>query len=78
MSAKALENQKLHLIILSIYSASKKRLGSYKICYLLKAEYGIHISTGRAYRLIKSMNLPKMSTIKPKFISSKNDNKKSQ
>ena len=28
------------------------------------AEYGINISVGRVYRLFKSMNLPKMSTIK--------------
>ena len=65
---RALQNQKIHSIILSVYSASKKRLGAYKICYLLKAEYGIHISVGRVYRLMKSMNLPKMSTVKPKAI----------
>ena len=28
----------------------------------LKAEYGVNISTGRVYRLMKSMQLPKMST----------------
>ena len=30
-------------------------------------EYGIKISLGRVYRLMKSMCLPKMSTIKPKY-----------
>ena len=73
ISDRALQNQKIRSIILSVYSASKKRLGAYKICYLLKAEYGIHISVGRVYRLMKSMNLPKMSTVKPKFISSKKE-----
>lgn len=66
-----MQNQKIRYYILSIYSASKKRLGAYKICYLLGVEYGIYISVGRVYRLMKSMNLPKMSTIKPKFICSK-------
>ena len=59
--------------ILAIYSASNKRLGAYKICYLLGVEYGIYISVGRVYRLMKSMNLHKMSTIKPKFMHSKRD-----
>lgn len=74
LSDRALQNQKIRSYILAIYSASKKRLGAYKICYLLGVEYGIYISVGRVYRLMKSMNLPKMSTIKPKFIHSKNDN----
>lgn len=73
VSDRTLQNQKIRSSILSIYSASKKRLGAYKICYLLGVEYGINISVGRVYRLMKSMNLPKMSTIKPKFIHSKND-----
>lgn len=68
-----MENQKIRSAILDIYSASKKRLGSYKICYLLKAEYGINISPGRVYRLMKQMHLPKMSTVNPKFIYAKNN-----
>jgi len=32
----------------------------------LAAEYGIKISAGRVYRLMKGMTLPKMSTVKPK------------
>jgi transposase (fragment) len=74
ISDRTLQNQKIRSSILSIYSASKKRLGAYKICYLLGVEYGINISVGRVYRLMKSMNLPKMSTVKPKFIHSKSDN----
>lgn len=74
ISNRTLENQKIRSYILSIYSASKKRLGVYKICYLLGVEYGINISVGRVYRIMKSINLPKMSTIKPKFIHSKSDN----
>ncbi|ARM72095.1 hypothetical protein LMxysn_0460 [Listeria monocytogenes] len=31
----------------------------------LKRDYGITISVGRVYRLMKSMDLPKMSTSKP-------------
>ena len=34
-----------------------------KIC--LKRDYCINISSGRVYRLMKDMNLPKMSTVKP-------------
>ena len=32
--------------------------------YRLEAEYGIKISTGRVYRLMKGMQMPKMSTEK--------------
>jgi len=74
VSDRTLQNQRIRSYILAIYSASKKRLGAYKICYLLGVEYGIYISVGRVYRLMKSMNLPKMSTVKPKFIHSKSDN----
>lgn len=72
-----MQNQKIRSIILAIYSASKKRLGAYKICYLLGVEYGTNINVGRVYRLMKSMNLPKMSTIKPKFIYIKKDSSSS-
>jgi len=50
--------------ILQRYNASDKRLGVKKIKLRLKAEYGINISAGRVYRLMKSMQLPKMSTHK--------------
>ena len=40
-----------------------------RIC--LKNEYCINISAGRVYRLMKSMSLPKMSTVKPFIHKSK-------
>lgn len=41
---------------------------------ILEANYGIKISQGRAYRLMKQMQLPKMSTIKPKFKAANTSN----
>lgn len=49
-------------------------MGVYKISKRLAVEYGIYISSGRVYRLMKSMNLPKMSTVKPAFKPLKSDN----
>lgn len=60
------ENQYIASLILHIYSDYNKRLGAYKIPYLLQRDYGIHISVGRVYRLMKKSQLPKMSTEKPK------------
>lgn len=48
--------------------------GAYKIQYILKRGYGINISAGRVYRLMRSMELPQMSTIKPKPGCRRNDN----
>lgn len=59
------ENKFIRNCILEIYSASNKRLGADKIKICLKRDYRINISTGRVYRLMKAMNLPKMSTVKP-------------
>lgn len=59
------ENQYLKTIILHIYADYDKRLGAYKIKYILQRDYGISISVGRVYRLIKTMDLPKMSTDRP-------------
>jgi putative transposase len=59
------ENQDIKRVILQIYSDYDKCLGAYKISYILGRDYGIHISVGRVYRLMSSMNLPKMSTVKP-------------
>ena len=70
IAPRVLENQELRSKILTIYSSSQKRLGAYKICRRLFVEYGISISPGRVYRLMKSMQLPKMSTVKPVFRSS--------
>lgn len=51
--------------ILQIYADYNKRLDAYKITYVLQRDYGIHISVGRVYRLMKNLQLPKMSTEKP-------------
>jgi putative transposase len=63
---RTLENRDLKQKILSIYANSKKRFGAQKITQRIYAEYGLKISAGRAYRLMKQMDLPKMSTIKPR------------
>ena len=59
------ENQQLKQKILEIYAKTDKRLGSRKMKLCLAQEYCISISEGRVYRLMKQMNLPKMSTVKP-------------
>ena len=69
-SARSLENQRLRTAILEIYGKSRKRFGAHKIKQRILAEYGINISVGRVYRLMKEIQLPKMSTIKPKYIKS--------
>ena len=56
-------------MILHIYADHDKRIGAYKITYILGRAYSIYISVGRSYRLMRSMQLSPMSTIKPKFIS---------
>ena len=65
-SPRTKENTDIKRIILQIYSDYDKSIGAYKITYILGRDYGIHISVGRVYRLMSSMQLPKMSTIKPK------------
>lgn len=52
-------------MILRIYADHDKRLGAYKITYVLRRDYGINISVGRVYRLMKNLQLPRMSTEKP-------------
>lgn len=64
-SMRAKENQHIASLILHIYADYDKRLGAYKVTYILKRDYGINISTGRVYRLMKTLQLPKMSTDKP-------------
>ena len=61
-------------MILHIYADYDKRLGAYKVQYILKRDYGINISVGRVYRLMDSMNLPKMSTATPKSACRHTDN----
>jgi len=64
-SKRSQENRRIRVAILEIYARSKKRFGAHKINILLKSEYGIHISIGRVYRLMKGIELPKISTAKP-------------
>ena len=59
------ENQEIARLILQIYADYNKRLGAYKITYVLKRDYGINISVGRVYRLMRNLKLPRMSTEKP-------------
>ena len=61
-------------MILHIYADYDKRLGAYKVQYILKRDYGIDISVGRVYRLMCSMDLPKMSTVKPRSACPRPDN----
>lgn len=66
-AARTIENQQLRQHILTVYTETKYRLGAAKIQVLLKRDYGICISAGRVYRLMKSMDLPKMATSKPTY-----------
>ena len=66
-SPRSVENQKLRQLIWKEYIKSDKRLSAASMHIVLSRDYGTTISSGRVYRLMKSMNLPKMSTIKPKF-----------
>lgn len=59
------ENQEIDKTIFKIYAHYNKRLGTYKITYVLQRDYGINISVGRVYRLMKTLQLPRMSTEKP-------------
>lgn len=59
------ENQHIRSCILDLYAKTDKRLGANKITLCLKRDYCISISVGRVCRLMKTMNLPKMSTSKP-------------
>ena len=63
---RTIENLNIKRVILQIYSDYDKCIGAYKITYILGRDYGIHISVGRVYRLMNSMQLPKMSTVKPR------------
>ena len=70
-SPRTVENQALRQLIWSEYMASNKRLSAAKMTIVLSRNHDIHISSGRVYRLMKSMNLPKMATSKPNFLYKK-------
>ena len=50
------ENQEIAKKILQIYSHYDKRLGAYKIAFILERDYGTHISVGRVYRLMQTLD----------------------
>lgn len=60
-----MQNQMVAKMILQIHADYNKRLGAYKITYVLQRDYGIFISVGRVYRLMKTLQLPRMSTDRP-------------
>lgn len=67
MAPRTAENQQLRKTILEIYTTCKKRVGPAKVRRMLLHDYGISISIGRVYRLMSTMYVPKMSTVKPVF-----------
>ena len=72
-SKREQENKKIRTCILEIYAKTDKRLGTHKIAICLKRDYCINISDGRVYRLMKTMKLPKMSTVKPPKIKAETE-----
>mgnify|MGYP000823280300 CR=1 FL=1 len=64
-SKREITNQHIRQRIVELYSTTDKRLGVHKLRLCLLREDRINISDGRVYRLLKSMNLPQMSTKKP-------------
>lgn len=64
-SRRDVENRIIRTNILALYIKSDKRLGAKKMTECLAQEYRIRINYSRVYRLMKTMNLPKMSTFKP-------------
>ncbi len=70
-SKREIENQYLRNLLLEIYMKAKKRIGTRAFKIILLRDYGINISEGRILRLLKSMTLPKMSTINPRIKSNK-------
>ena len=65
LSRRQQKNVEIRKRILELYAQSDKWLGAKKMTLCLAREYCIHISEGRVYRLMKQMQLPKMSTVKP-------------
>lgn len=59
------KNQRPASLFLRIYADYSKRPGACKTAYVLQRDYGISISVGRVYRLMKNLQLPKMSTSRP-------------
>ncbi|MDN6212275.1 MAG: IS3 family transposase [Lactococcus sp.] len=66
-SKREIDNMTYRKLFLDIHIKSKKRFGTRSFKRVLLRDYGINISEGRIYRLLKTMSLPKMSTIKPRW-----------
>ena len=64
-SQREQENMGIRRKIAEHYAASDKRLGARKMKVVLMREVCVSVSEGLVYRLMKEMNLPKMSTAKP-------------
>mgnify|MGYP002139508856 CR=1 FL=1 len=64
---REINNQRFRKLLLEIYIKAKKRIGTRAFKIILLHNYGVNISEGRIYRLLKSMNLSKMSATKPRF-----------
>ena len=68
------ENQLIASKIVHIFTHYNKQLGAYKITHILRRDYSIHISPGQVYLMMKSLQLPKMSTPKPFHPHKHNEN----
>ena len=64
-SLRELENRTVRAAVFELCAKTNKRLATRKNKDCLNRDYCINISCGRVYRLMKTMNLPKMSTMKP-------------
>ena len=61
-SPRTVENRTITGFMLRLYGSHSKRIGVHKTKHLLEREYGIRISIGRVYRLMKRMDLPRPTT----------------
>lgn len=59
-SPRTVENRTIMGFMLRLYGSHSKRMGVHKTKHLLEREYGIRISIGRVYRLMKRMDLPRL------------------
>ena len=73
LAPRTKENPLIRKHLLQIYTDYDNSLGAYKIRRVLERDYGINISVGRVYRLMKQLQLPKMSMDKPVIRSSYSD-----
>lgn len=72
ISPRELENQGIRKAIVTLHGQYHQRLGVRKMRRCLAREYGIEISEGRVYRLLKALNLPPIAGKKPRFIPPSN------